>query len=642
MKNIYCLLMAFFFILPLGFAQFERVLPGFYDQSVYCKRDGKIYALGYDPKQSPSSYLAVIDPLTAVADKRVGLNGNNLALCLSSDELYLYLGSDSIQRYNLVTRQFDQKFDSQIEGSEKYTCNKIVSIPDDPSRVVVFWGGISREYVATYVAGLRQGVITAPYRGRDVITAGKNLFLLGGDFHFPTLFQISAAPTLSVLPNQYNYLFGPSRFLRHYNGRIYGSDGVVIEIVTSEKLTQIGRLNTQSTQLTIVPYAPGSDTLYAQVIRRNQVWLQKYDRNNFQLLKEELLCTFNKEQDITEVIPLGNPYAFLAIAAANFYLVHRCVSTIKTLPDFTDNVQYGCFRDTLSIIAPGSFPENNYFWSDGFRGKTYAYPVRYQENVKLSYRVADAQGCLSLPSPELEIRYVYQAGGPHRIDAKNGTSALCNGGFVELKVIEDDPRNQRFQQYLWSDGQTGHTIKVSKPGAYTCQIRSREGCWSAPTRDPFLVRKVESPHPAKPILKIEGGDGDTIVCSVDTAKIVAPPGFSLYRWSDGVQTTSNERALPLEVEYLSVEVKNEAGCLSEVSDRVDWTYFTTPSRPTVQRAGSLLASSAHQGNQWYLNGVPIPGANTQFFTPQKSGTYTVQVINPAGCSSLLSALFEFN
>jgi hypothetical protein len=53
-----------------------------------------------------------------------------------------------------------------------------------------------------------------------------------------------------------------------------------------------------------------------------------------------------------------------------------------------------------------------------------------------------------------------------------------------------------------------------------------------------------------------------------------------------------------------------------------------------------LASSATQGNQWFLNGNPIPGATGQFYSPTENGFYSVQT-NDNGCLSDMSQIINF-
>jgi hypothetical protein len=83
--------------------------------------------------------------------------------------------------------------------------------------------------------------------------------------------------------------------------------------------------------------------------------------------------------------------------------------------------------------------------------------------------------------------------------------------------------------------------------------------------------------------------------------------------------------------FYNWEVK--VGCSSNL---IPVTGFvnTPPAVPTISQNGTILTSSAPSGNQWNLNGTPIPGATgvTYDMTLSGSGTYTVTVTSN-GCSS---------
>lgn len=67
------------------------------------------------------------------------------------------------------------------------------------------------------------------------------------------------------------------------------------------------------------------------------------------------------------------------------------------------------------------------------------------------------------------------------------------------------------------------------------------------------------------------------------------------------------------------------------------TVVAYPSTPTITNNSNVLSSSSPSGNQWYLNGSPIPGATMQTYTVTQNGNYTVEVtIN--GCSSISSPI----
>ena len=68
----------------------------------------------------------------------------------------------------------------------------------------------------------------------------------------------------------------------------------------------------------------------------------------------------------------------------------------------------------------------------------------------------------------------------------------------------------------------------------------------------------------------------------------------------------------------------------------------TVTKPTVALDASYnLVSNATSGNQWYKNGTLISGAVSPTYKPSSNGTYSVKVTTPAGCSSDMSANFNY-
>jgi hypothetical protein len=72
---------------------------------------------------------------------------------------------------------------------------------------------------------------------------------------------------------------------------------------------------------------------------------------------------------------------------------------------------------------------------------------------------------------------------------------------------------------------------------------------------------------------------------------------------------------------------------------VEAIVLTPPATPSISPLWNTLTSSSPSGNQWYLNGVAIPGATGQTYVATQAGTYTVVVTDAFGCSSTSQPVF---
>ena len=65
------------------------------------------------------------------------------------------------------------------------------------------------------------------------------------------------------------------------------------------------------------------------------------------------------------------------------------------------------------------------------------------------------------------------------------------------------------------------------------------------------------------------------------------------------------------------------------------TVNATPPAPVITQSGLTLSSDAPLGNQWYLDGVLIPGATAQTYVATLPGAYYA-IVTLNGCSSAAS------
>jgi len=126
--------------------------------------------------------------------------------------------------------------------------------------------------------------------------------------------------------------------------------------------------------------------------------------------------------------------------------------------------------------------------------------------------------------------------------------------------------------------------------------------------------------------------GDSVILTVNTD---IANHYSWYK--DGTQISGNDDS-PLTVtssgNYNSI-ITDNATC-STYTSMINVTVNPVPPKPTITVNSDILFSSSFNGNQWYLEGNIIPGANQRPYTPTVTGNYTVQVTSPEGCLSPMS------
>lgn len=129
-----------------------------------------------------------------------------------------------------------------------------------------------------------------------------------------------------------------------------------------------------------------------------------------------------------------------------------------------------------------------------------------------------------------------------------GGSTICAGSSVTLRATPG------FARYAWSTGYVGpdNSITVRAPGVYSVSVRDVWDCEGAADSVTIVVR----PEPQVELRAV----GDTMLCPGGSVDIAATPGFSEYRWSNGVRGVSNRLTVTLPGEYW-VEVMDANGCV---------------------------------------------------------------------------------
>lgn len=132
-------------------------------------------------------------------------------------------------------------------------------------------------------------------------------------------------------------------------------------------------------------------------------------------------------------------------------------------------------------------------------------------------------------------------------------------------------------------------------------------------------------------------DGAASICEGALLTLKAPLNAVVYQWYFNNQavpgaTSASFDAANAGTYAVSTSVNN---CLPTLSTPVALTT-RKPEKPTITIVdGIILRSNATTSNQWFINGLPIPGATSNTFTAFQTGNYSVRA-NVSGCGEVVS------
>lgn len=125
-------------------------------------------------------------------------------------------------------------------------------------------------------------------------------------------------------------------------------------------------------------------------------------------------------------------------------------------------------------------------------------------------------------------------------------------------------------------------------------------------------------------------------CEASTVLLEAAPGAESYTWLlDGAPFHAEGSRVEIGLDgYYQVEARN-GHCIAR-SDSAWVQEVTPPEPPQVIVTGNTLHSAdtiSFAFYQWYLNGQPIPGANSAEYMVSESGYYSLEVRDDFGCAA---------
>ncbi|MBS1911927.1 MAG: hypothetical protein JST22_08080 [Bacteroidetes bacterium] len=266
-----------------------------------------------------------------------------------------------------------------------------------------------------------------------------------------------------------------------------------------------------------------------------------------------------------------------------------------------------CRGDSVTLQAPSGY--KSYRWSNGDTNVV----IRVGDSTNYTVQVTDSAGCTGT-SPPLLVRVVRQ---PSPTIVLHGHALLCPGDTVVLEAPAG------YDRYLWTDGSTGQAFIARSAGTYTVTVSTAEGC--SGTAQPVTIALEAPPSPTITV------EGSSSLCPGDSVRLQAPPGFKVYRWSNGDTTSST---LVRAAGNYSVTVTDTIGCTGtspvvEITISNTLTPVITPSGPTTLCQGDSVTLEAPPGFASY---AWSSGESTPEVVVHGSGSYNVTVRSTGGCT----------
>ncbi|MEX1002133.1 MAG: T9SS type A sorting domain-containing protein [Crocinitomicaceae bacterium] len=126
------------------------------------------------------------------------------------------------------------------------------------------------------------------------------------------------------------------------------------------------------------------------------------------------------------------------------------------------------------------------------------------------------------------------------------------------------------------------------------------------------------------------------------AGVLETGNFATYQWylnGNLLNGMTNQTLVPIDTGYYSVLVTNVNGCSGQSSDFDLCSHSDYYPSPVITASNGTLSTGQFSTYQWFLDGLPIPGATQQTLYFTANGNYNVEVTNQIGCKGLSSSPF---
>jgi gliding motility-associated-like protein len=361
---------------------------------------------------------------------------------------------------------------------------------------------------------------------------------------------------------------------------------------------------------------------------------------------QNVLC-FNGNNGLIDITPAGGtmPYTFLwntgavtedlgALTAGSYSVTitdaNGCDTVITSMvvqpvapliPALAVAQTVSCFGGndgTVSITVTGGTMPYLYLWNTGATTST----VQGLSSGTYTVTVTDANGCNAIISD-----FISQPNAPLSAGISSVQPVACFGGSTGAINCSPSGGTAPYT-YAWNTGAITQGISGLNAGTYTVTVTDTKGCTSTETTLVSQPSASVSVTGTTTIANCLNGIGGTVIISVTGGT----PLYS-YSWSNGITAQNLLDAAP---GSYTVTITDANGCTANgtytVGNNSEFNLQTDG--PVIICAGdnaTLVADSISGGSyQWYYQGAPLMGANTNVFITPASGFYSVSISIPCG------------
>lgn len=130
-------------------------------------------------------------------------------------------------------------------------------------------------------------------------------------------------------------------------------------------------------------------------------------------------------------------------------------------------------------------------------------------------------------------------------------------------------------------------------------------------------------------------EGDSLICADPLLIQTIENNFAGYLWQDG--STASSVTLNSDDTVFAI-VSNDKGCKA-ITDSIITHVGTLPTFPIINILGGGLVTTSADSLIWFFEGNPISGSNSQYYNPDTTGNYTVQVFSNDGCTFISDPIY---